>query len=608
MTELDRLVARSRLLGSDPTLVLYGGGNTSTKLVEADHLGRERRSIRIKGSGSDLATATAADFPGLWLDDLLPLREREAMTDEEMVAYLARCLVDPESPRPSIETLLHAFLPAAHVDHVHADAICSLANAPDPEAAVRDALGDEVAIVPYLRPGFELSKRVADLAGARAVVLAHHGLVTWGNTHEESYELTIELVARAREYLGVPPAPPMASELDLERFLVRLRGRLSSEQRVVLATDGSQRELADRSDVEQVASMRSTPDHMLRIGARTAVVDLDGELPDARVFLVRDFGCVAAGPDSRSARMRAEIGAHTHASVAATLDRFGGASWLTDAEVEDFETWPLELHKLTLLPPPLELAGHVVLVTGAASGIGRDVARDLASRGAHLVLADISGDLEQLEHSVAVVGDLTDPAVVDRAVHTAVASFGGLDGVVLNAGIAATGRLEELDDSTWERSLDVNLTAHFLLTRRALALMRDQGIGGSLVYVASKNAFQPGPGFGPYSVAKAGLVQLMRIAALEAGKDGIRANAVNPDAIFSGSKLWSDELRRERAEAFGIDVDEIEAFYASRSLLGRAVTGADVAEAVAFLVSDRSKATTGAVIPVDGGVPGAFPR
>jgi NAD(P)-dependent dehydrogenase (short-subunit alcohol dehydrogenase family) len=207
-----------------------------------------------------------------------------------------------------------------------------------------------------------------------------------------------------------------------------------------------------------------------------------------------------------------------------------------------------------------------------------------------------------------VVGDLTDGRVVDRAVHTAVASFGGLDAVVLNAGIGATGRLEEVDDGTWERSLDVNLTAPFALTRRAIQLMRDQGIGGSLVYVASKNAFQPGPGFGPYSVAKAGLVQLMRIAALEGGRHGIRANAVNPDAIFTGSKLWSDDLRRERAAAYGIPVEDIETFYASRSLLGRAVTGADVAEAVAFLVSDRSRATTGAVVPVDGGSPGAFPR
>jgi NAD(P)-dependent dehydrogenase (short-subunit alcohol dehydrogenase family) len=403
----------------------------------------------------------------------------------------------------------------------------------------------------------------------------------------------------------------------VESFLVRLRGRLSRETRVVLAADRSQRRLADRTDAAQVAAMRSTPDHMLRIGASSSVVDLDDDLAtvavSTRVFLVPGFGAVAAGPDARAARMRAEIAAHTHASVAASLDRFGGAGWLSEQEVFEFENWPLELHKLTLLPPPPELAGHVVLVTGAASGIGRDVARDLAARGAHLVLADLDGDglaatCGSIDRAVAVLGDLTERAVADRAVAAAVASFGGLDAVVLNAGIASTGMLEALDDAQWQRSLEVNLTAHFLLTRRAIALMREQGIGGSLVYVASKNAFAPGAGFGPYSVAKAGLLQLMRIAALEGGRHGIRANAVNPDAIFAGSKLWSDDLRRERAEAHGIAIEEVEAFYASRSLLGRPVTGADVAEAVAFLVSDRSRATTGAVLPVDGGVPGAFPR
>ncbi len=641
-TELERLVARSRLIGADPALVLHGGGNTSTKLVEPDHLGRERRVLRIKGSGSDLATAVAADFPGLWLDELLPLRERDAMTDEEMVAHVTRSLVEPDSARPSIETLLHAFLPAAHVDHVHADVICALANAPDPHAAVREALGAGVAVVDYVRPGFELSRRVAEHAGARAVVLAHHGLVTWGETHEESYELTLELVRRAGEFVGLPVLAGDEEGLDgaaVEGFLVRLRGRLSRERRQVLSTDLVQRSLAERSDVDRLASLRSTPDHMLRIGARSCVVGIGGDIGSAvdafeaegrafyernaaveapqslspRVVLVPGFGCVAAGPDERASRMRIEIAAHSHAAVAATLDRFGGASWLGEREVFDFEYWPLELYKLTLALPPPELAGSIVIVTGAASGIGRAVARDLAGRGAHLLLADIDGDglaetCEGLAGAVPVAGDLTDPAVVDRVVHSAVGRFGGLDGVVLNAGIAAAGALEEIDEADWHRALDVNLTAQFLLTRRALALLRDQGIGGSLVYVASKNAFAPGAGFGPYSVSKAGLVQLMRIAALEGGPHGIRANAVNPDAIFAGSKLWSDDLRRERAGAHGVEPDELEGFYASRSLLGRAVTAADVAEAVAFLVSDRSRSTTGSVIPVDGGVPAAFPR
>jgi rhamnose utilization protein RhaD (predicted bifunctional aldolase and dehydrogenase)/NAD(P)-dependent dehydrogenase (short-subunit alcohol dehydrogenase family) len=624
-SELERLVSRSRLLGADRSLVLHGGGNTSTKLIETDRLGNERAVLRIKGSGADLASAGPADFPGLWLDELLPLRSRPAMSDEEMVAYLAGAMVEPASARPSIETLLHAFLPARHVDHVHADAICALANAPDPAAAVRDALGQEVVVVGYLRPGFELACRVAEQAEARAVVLAHHGLVTWGETHEASYAATLELVALADDYLGGAGQEASEGEGLDEGRLVRLRGRLSAARRVVLAVDRSQAAFADRPDAARLAALRSTPDHMLRIGARSSVLGSgpdDGAALDAftseqgappRIVLVPGVGVVAAGASARAARQRAEIAAHTHASVAATLDRFGGASWLDEREVDAFEHWPLELYKLTLQPPPPELAGTVALVTGAASGIGRAVARDLAARGAHLVLADLDVDglaetCSGLEEAVAVHGDLSAAEAVERAVAAAVASFGGLDAVVLNAGIASIGPLDVVSEEAWRRSLDVNLTAHFLLTRRALRLLRDQAIGGSLVYVASKNAFAPGAGFGPYSVAKAGLLQLMRVAALEGGRDGIRANAVNPDAVFVGSKLWSDDVRRERAEAHGVPPEELEAFYAARSLLGRAVTGEDVADAVAFLVSDRSRSTTGAVLPVDAGVPAAFPR
>jgi rhamnose utilization protein RhaD (predicted bifunctional aldolase and dehydrogenase)/NAD(P)-dependent dehydrogenase (short-subunit alcohol dehydrogenase family) len=584
VSELRALVERSRRIGADPMLVVHGGGNTSTKAVE-DGVG----VLWIKGSGSDLATCEEKDFAGLRLDELLALRDCEEMSDDEMVTAVRRCLLDPDAPRPSIETLLHAFLPAAHVDHVHADAICALANAPDPAAAVHDALGADVAVVPYLRPGFALSKLVAEHARARAIVLVHHGLVTWGDTHDASFQLTRELVDRATAYVGLVPVEVVRRGATA---LVTLRGGLSKERRQVLAVDAAQQAIADRDDADAIAAMRSTPDHILRIGPHT-----NGDGP---VFLVPGFGCVAAGPNRRIAAQRLEIAAHTHASVAATRDRFGGASWLTDEEVDDFVNWPLELNKLTLAPPPPELEGHVAIVTGAASGIGLEIAGDLAARGAEVVTADL--------HDADVEGDLTDEGVVDELVRITLGRYGGLDAVVFCAGVASAGVLEELPDDEWRHSLDVNLTSHFLLTKRVWPVLREQGIGGSLVYVASKNAFAPGAGFGPYSVAKAGLVQLAKIAALEGGPIGVRSNAVNPDAVFRGSGLWSEEVRRERADAHGVSVDELESFYAARSLLGREVTARDVAEAVAFLVSDRSRATTGSVIPVDGGVPGAFPR
>ncbi|HEX5469419.1 MAG TPA: class II aldolase/adducin family protein, partial [Gaiellaceae bacterium] len=392
-SELERLVERSRLIGGDARLVVHGGGNTSSKIQEHDHLGRERTVLRIKGSGTNLATIAASGFPGLYLDELLPLRERDAMTDEEMVAYLERCMVEPGAPRPSIETLLHAFIPARHVDHVHADAICALTNSPEARRAIPEALGEDVAVVSYIRPGFELSRRVAQLADHRAVVLAHHGLVTWGDTHEESYGLTLELVARAEAYLAErksPSSPPAVPSLDgerLEELLVRLRGRLSRDGRRVLHTDPSQRELADRDDVRSVAEAgRATPDHVLRIGARTlvavepeevdaAVEDFEAEsaayfernrsrgedgleprasLPS--VALVPGLGCVAAGDDARSARMNAEIALHSHGVAATVLDAFGRTEWLDEADIFDFDYWPLELYKLTLAPPPPELA------------------------------------------------------------------------------------------------------------------------------------------------------------------------------------------------------------------------------------------------------------
>jgi len=653
---LDDLVARSRRIGDDPSLVVYGGGNTSAKGTIVDHLGREQRVMWVKGSGADMRGSQSSDYPALRLDDLLPLREFADLSDEEMTDLVARALIDPAARRPSIETLLHAFLPFTHIDHVHADAICALTNHAEGPRITREALGEGFAYVDWMRPGFTLSKVVGDLASYEGVVLAHHGLVTWGESSEECWDRTEAAVVRARDFLAAQPlkvdAPSAVAHMpddEIERLLLHLRGAMSGTGRRVLRVDERLRRVADRSDVADiVAGGVSSADHMLRIKPRSAVVESADAAANAvlayaadyrafverhtdlmpeghhahdpmpKVVLVPGLGAVTCGATRRDAEVVADIALRTHEVAATVADRFGVPESLDEVETFRFDYWPMELYKLSLKPAPPDLAGSIVVVTGAASGIGRGIALELASRGASLVLADLDGaGLDEVAQRLIeagapepelVVGDQTDETVVEGTVRTAVRAFGGLDGAVINAGIGVTGNLDELTLAQWESGLRINLTSGFLMTRAAMRVLKEQASGGSLVYVASKNAFSPGAGFGAYSVSKAGMVQLMRIAALEGGRHGIRSNAINPDAVFDHSRLWDDGLREERAAAHGIKPEELEDFYAARNILGRRVTTVDVAQTAAFLLSDTSSRTTGAVIPVDGGVAGAFPR
>jgi len=647
---LDLLVYLSRLIGSDPDLVVWGGGNTSIKTFETDYRGRVREVLRIKGSGTDLRSIDRSGFPGVFRDEVLPLLEREDMTDEEVSAYLEHCMIAPGGRRPSIETLLHAFLPARHVYHVHADAIVALTNTARGREAVRVALGEAVACVPYRRPGFLLAKQVFRAAEAHdAVVLENHGLVTWGESGEESYGRLIDLVERAERYLREKRsyfrlASARKPDRDLYPLLLCLRGRLGH---VILhcETGPELRQIADRDDVHELANAGpATADHILRIGPWTCVLDTDDPNPaveayeqkyrayfdrhaepgmsmlDSRpkVFLAPGIGLIAAGRNAEDARIRCEVALHTLRVAALGKDVHGSYQSLSEEDVFHVDYWPLELYKLSLSPAPGELEGRVVIVTGAASGIGRAVARRLAGLGAQTALLDLNP--EGMEKTVSlIVGeggaepltislDLTDAGAVGRAVRKVVETFGAIDALVSNAGIGAGGRLAELTPEEWRRSMDVNATSHFLITREAMQCMATMGMGGSMVYIASKNAFGPGAGFGAYSAAKAAQVQLARIAALEGGPMRIRANIVNPDAVFEDSGLWSPEVREQRARAHGVAIDDLESFYAQRNLLKTTISGRDVAEAVAFLVSERSKATTGTVITVDGGVAAAFPR
>ncbi|MEA2574048.1 MAG: hypothetical protein QOH93_1346 [Chloroflexia bacterium] len=674
MDGLDLLVYQSRLVGADPRLVVWGGGNTSLKTQETDFRGRSTYVLRVKGSGSDLKAVVRRDFPGVRMDDVLPLLERDDMSDEEMVEYLGQTLMEPGSPRPSIETLLHAFVPAASVVHSHADAILAVTNNVRAEEVLAEVFGGQLAIVPYRRPGFLLSKQVGDAVrdnpGIVGVILLNHGLITWHDDPKEAYRLHIEMVDRADRYArdrvkiteGNITHLTQEERRDIAAKLAPvLRGSLGSEKRVVMRYHDSpdvmrfvSGEIVPLDRMQHVLSQgAATPDHILNTkrtplwiqaadprdteglanAAKQAYEEWvrdyeayynahqtgEGMLPAVpRVVLVAGVGMFSVGKDSRAATISSDIYLHT-ISIIEAAEGLGGYRSLPIEDAFAAEYWPLELYKLTLAPPEKELSRRVVLVTGAAGAIGAGIARRFAAEGGHIICADL--DLEKsaalaaelskanpANRSIAVRMDVSDEASVREACRQAMLEYGGVDVVVSNAGIAKSSAIDELSLEEWERSFAINARGHFLVAREALRVMKAQGTGGSFVFIATKNVTAPGKEFGAYSASKAAEAQLARVLALEGAACGIRSNIVNPDAVFEGSGLWSQEVREQRAKAQGINAGEIEEYYRKRNLLQVEVTAADVAEAALFYASDRSAKTTGSMLPVDGGLREAFPR
>jgi rhamnulose-1-phosphate aldolase/alcohol dehydrogenase len=672
-------VYTSRLLGRDPTLVLHGGGNTSVKATLRDVFGDDVAVLHVKGSGSDLAAVEPAGLPAVRLEPLRRLRALDRLADEDMVNAVRSCLLDSAAPNPSVEALLHAFLPHAFVDHTHANAILALTDQPDPVRHVREALGPDVPVLPWIMPGFPLAKAVAEAyeraPKCRGIVLAKHGLFTFGATARESYERTIEFVDRAQKYLdqqiggrpamlcGEPaPLPRERRESVLAALLPALRGALATRDggavvRRVLASVRIDDELAAFSAHGAAAKLCATnpitPDHVIRTKgpylflaeevardparchgavqeyeqayrryyeqcART--ISPDRMLPARPVVaVIQGVGAVAFGDDVKAARIAGDIAGHT-LRVKAAAHALGDYVPLVDHELAAMEYWPLELRKLGKQSPP-PLAGQVALVTGAAGAIGSGIVEVLLEHGAAVFATDVDAErlaqLAQRHGKAAAEGrlataaaDLVDPAQVDRLFGACVLTFGGVDCVVPNAGIAHVSTLAEMEPAKFARVLEVNTTATMLVLRAAARVLRAQGTGGSVVVQVSKNAFAPGAGFGAYSASKAAALQLARVAALELAADSVRVNAINADAVFGDddapSRLWQT-VGPDRMRARGLDAAGLRDYYVQRSLLKVPVTARHVGEAVAFFAAMRTP-TTGAVLPVDGGLPEAFPR
>lgn len=632
---VERLAYVSRLLGSDPELVLHGGGNTSVKAAVTDVTGTAVSALFVKGSGYDLATIPAQGFAPLRLGRLRELLGVDRLDDARMMSELRCALLDAGAPDPSVEALLHAALPQPWVLHTHADAIVALTHVPD-ESLVARVLGPDVLVVPYVMPGFDLAKLAARLWDEQAteetvgLVLRGHGLFTVGATAEEAYERQIALVDRASAQLdaavGPMPAPhPLPDVPGVE--LARLRRELSLAAGVPLVVsrhvDVATAAFVARADLATVTQQGpATPEHSLRtkrvplVGTDvasfvaayetyvsenetrrgSAVTRLD---PAPRVVLDPRLGLLTAGRTVKDADIARDVYHHTMSIVTAAV-ACGGYVAPSAAEIFDVEYWDLEQAKLRRAGRPARFAGYVALVTGASTGIGRACARALLAQGAAVVGTGRHDNIHEVSDSPAylgVVADVRDEKPMRHVLQRAAERFGGIDILVANAGVySPTAPIAALDDDVWRTVMDTNVDAVARLFRDVHPYLVASPVGGRVVVVSSKNVAAPGPGVAPYSASKAAVTQLARVAALEWAPEGIRVNLVTPDAVFD-TALWTDDSIATRAANYGLSVEE----YKLRNLLRTEITSDLVATAVLHLASDDFSATTGTQVPIDGG-------
>ncbi|CAK8721459.1 MAG: Rhamnose utilization protein RhaD, predicted bifunctional aldolase and dehydrogenase [Candidatus Electronema aureum] len=631
-------VYSSRLLGRDPSLVLHGGGNTSLKIIEKNLFGEDEEILYVKGSGWNLASIEAAGFAPVRLRPMLRLAQLDTLTDPQMVNELKINLVRADAPTPSVETILHAALPFRYVDHTHADAVVTICNTPDGLRRITELYGELAVIVPYVMPGFDLARVACRSFVTQAksqtigMVLMNHGIFSFGDTARESYERMIRLVDMAETYLREQGAwelnePAAQKSCCNRREIGELRHVISVKagRPMILNVTGSQRgfKFARRTDGAEIAGRGPvTPDHVLRTKALPLIGrDVEGYAeiyrcyfqaheplakerktmldPAPRVILDSELGLCCVGGSTAEASIVADIYEHTMDCIL-RAERLGGWQPLPLGDLFAVEYWDLEQAKLKKSGKLPVFSGEIVLITGAASGIGKACVESFLRRGASVVGLDISSKISSVSSSSAFLGlqcDITDEVQIAAALDQAVLRFGGIDILVLNAGMfPASKTVAELSCEEWRRVMAVNLDANLILLRETHPLLKTAPGKGRVVVIGSKNVPAPGPGAAAYSASKAALTQLMRVTALEWGKDGIRINALHPNAIFD-TGIWTDEILQARAKHYGLTVQK----YKTNNLLGVEVQSRDVAELAAEMCGPFFACTTAAQLPIDGG-------
>jgi rhamnulose-1-phosphate aldolase/alcohol dehydrogenase len=675
------LVYRSNLLGSDKRITNYGGGNTSSKIVERDPLtGETVEVLWVKGSGGDIGSIKLDGFATLYMDKLHSLRSIYKSPEQEdaMVGLYNHCTFNLNPRATSIDTALHGFIDHPHVDHVHPDAIIAIAASEDSRALTQEIFGDSIGWVPWRRPGFELGlwlKKFADEnPQAKGLVLEAHGLFTWGETQKDCYETTLAVINKAISFLAersrgrvifggqrVAPAAPEQRRAVAAAVMPIIRGLISRQGPLKLGHFDDSPEVLEfvgSHDLARLAPLgTSCPDHFLRTKIAPLVLDFDPATqtaadllpglpaalegyregyaayyerckrptspgmrdPTAVVYLIPGIGMLTFAADKATARIAGEFyrNAINVMRGSSTVSTYRG---LPEQEAFDIEYWLLEEAKLQRMPKPRVMAGKIAFITGGAGGIGMATARRLMQDGACVVLCDIDRDVlatstAELARTFGADGvstvwaDVTKEDALIAAFHEAAAAFGGLDVCVCNAGIASAAPLEDTSLALWQKNIDILATGYFLTAREAFRLMKDQGIGGSIIMVASKNALVASAGASAYCTAKASELHLSRCIALEGAPMGIRSNVVNPDAVLRGSRIWKGEWGDQRAASYKkTSLDELEEVYRERSLLKRSVFPEDIAEGIAFFASDISSKSTGNIINVDAGNANAFTR